>query len=180
LQEKVLKEAFRNKRQKTIDFFNTVKWIPKYCGVFTPCKNCNIETRSYDYATVDEAVFSPCWGELWRIPSPCLLPGNSYKHFDNTRVGKGHMTVSAATSRVSTVTQQLKRFPRVRSRVYRSSQWEIAVSSREQTAAEGLELEKSWSCELKTLSVSGRLFSCVIFEVRVCDNFCGDPLPGNG
>jgi hypothetical protein len=25
LQEKVLKEAFRNKRQKTIDFFNTVK-----------------------------------------------------------------------------------------------------------------------------------------------------------
>jgi hypothetical protein len=32
----------------------------KYSGVFTPCKNCNIETRSRDYATVDEAVFSPC------------------------------------------------------------------------------------------------------------------------
>jgi hypothetical protein len=30
-----------------------------YCGVFTPCKNCNIETRSRGYATVDEAVFSP-------------------------------------------------------------------------------------------------------------------------
>jgi hypothetical protein len=31
-----------------------------YCGVFTSCKNCNFETRSRDYATVDEAVFSPC------------------------------------------------------------------------------------------------------------------------
>jgi hypothetical protein len=28
-----------------------------------PCKNCNIETRSRDYATVDEAVFSPCRAE---------------------------------------------------------------------------------------------------------------------
>jgi hypothetical protein len=37
-----------------------------YCGVFTPCKNCNIETRSRDYATVDEAVFSPCRAELCR------------------------------------------------------------------------------------------------------------------
>jgi hypothetical protein len=36
-----------------------------------------------------------------------------------TQEGKGHVTASAVTSRVSTVTQQLKRFPRVRSRVYR-------------------------------------------------------------
>jgi hypothetical protein len=35
----------------------------KYCGVFAPCKNCNIETRSHDYATVDEAMFSPCRAE---------------------------------------------------------------------------------------------------------------------
>jgi hypothetical protein len=34
-----------------------------YCGVFTPCKNCNIETHSRDYATVNEAVFSPCRAE---------------------------------------------------------------------------------------------------------------------
>jgi hypothetical protein len=34
-----------------------------YCGVFTPCKNCNFETRSRDYATVGEAVFSPCRAE---------------------------------------------------------------------------------------------------------------------
>jgi hypothetical protein len=51
-----------------------IKWVPGalprytnnislYCGVFTPCKNCNIETRSRDYATVDEAVFSPCRAE---------------------------------------------------------------------------------------------------------------------
>jgi hypothetical protein len=39
-----------------------------------------------------------------RIASPRLLPGNSYKHLDNARVGKGHVTASA-------VTQQLKRFP---------------------------------------------------------------------
>jgi hypothetical protein len=34
--------------------------ITEYCGVFTSCKNCNFETRSRDYETVDEAVFSPC------------------------------------------------------------------------------------------------------------------------
>jgi hypothetical protein len=26
-----------------------------YCGVFTPCKDCNLETRSRDYATVEES-----------------------------------------------------------------------------------------------------------------------------
>jgi hypothetical protein len=126
-------------------------WCHKYCGVFTPRKNCNIKTRSHDYATVDEAVFSPCREEpssdvTWRvanllasssIASPRLLPGNSYKHLDDARVGRGHVTASAVTSHVSTVTQQLKRFLRVRARVYRrdwssfrrSSQWEIAVSS---------------------------------------------------
>jgi hypothetical protein len=75
----------------------------KYCGVFTPCKNCNIETRSLDYATVDEAVFSPCRAES-RIASPHLLPGNSYKHLDDARIGKGYVTASS-------VTQQLNRFP---------------------------------------------------------------------
>jgi hypothetical protein len=29
-----------------------------------------------------------------------LLPGNSYKHLDDARVGKGHVTASAVTSRV--------------------------------------------------------------------------------
>jgi hypothetical protein len=58
-----------------------------------PCKNCNIETRSHDYATVDEAVFSPsralpCRDES-RIASPRLLPGNRYKILDDARVGKG-------------------------------------------------------------------------------------------
>jgi hypothetical protein len=99
-----------------------------YCGIFTPCKNCNIEIRSRDYATVDEAVFSPCRAEPSRAvtsrasrrkASPRLLPGNSYKHLNDKRVRKGHVTASAVTSRVSTVTQQLKRFPRVRSGVYR-------------------------------------------------------------
>jgi hypothetical protein len=71
-----------------------------------------METRYHDYATVDEAVFSPCWAEQSRaeprrdesrIASPRLLPGNSYKNLDDARVGKSHVTASA-------VTQQLKRF----------------------------------------------------------------------
>jgi hypothetical protein len=89
-----------------------------YCGVFVPCKNCNIETRSHDYATVDETVFSPSLAES-RIASHHLLPGNSYKHLYDARVGKGHVTASAVTSLFSTVTQQLERFLRVRSRFYR-------------------------------------------------------------
>jgi hypothetical protein len=78
---------------------------------------CNIETCSRDYATVGEAVFSPCWTEQnqaepnqaepsrakpwWvahRIASPRLLPGNSYKHLDNARVGKGHVNTSRVSS----------------------------------------------------------------------------------
>jgi hypothetical protein len=44
----------------------------KYCGVFTPCNKYNIETRSSDYATLDEVVFSPCRAETissmpWRV-----------------------------------------------------------------------------------------------------------------
>jgi hypothetical protein len=38
-----------------------------YCGVFMPCKNCNIETHSHDYATADEAVFSLCQAKLRRV-----------------------------------------------------------------------------------------------------------------
>jgi hypothetical protein len=77
-----------------------------YCGVFTPCKNCNIETRSHDYETVDEAVFSP-WRALTsraslRIASARLLLGNSYKYLDEARVRKGHVTALAVTSRAST------------------------------------------------------------------------------
>jgi hypothetical protein len=119
---------------------NIISTLYTYCGVFTPCKNYNIETRSHDYATVDEAVFSPCRAELWRVEhclaSRPLLPGNSYKHLDDARVGKGHMTASAVMSRVSTVMQQSKCFPRVRSRVYRrdwssfTSQFSVADSCR--------------------------------------------------
>jgi hypothetical protein len=39
-----------------------------------------------------------------RLASRRLLPGNSYTHLDDARVGRGHVTASA-------VTQQLKRFP---------------------------------------------------------------------
>jgi hypothetical protein len=56
----------------------------------------NIETCSRDYATVEKGVFSPCRAEHSRA--------EQYKHLDDARVQKGHMTTS-------TVTQQLKRFP---------------------------------------------------------------------
>jgi hypothetical protein len=53
-------------------------------------------------------VFSPCRAEPSRhesrIARPRLLPGNSYKHLDEARMRKGHVTASA-------VTQQLKSFP---------------------------------------------------------------------
>jgi hypothetical protein len=60
------------------------------------------------------------------IASPHLLPGNSYKHLDDARVGKGHVTASA-------VTKQLKRFPRVRSRIYRRDKlvYESVLGSRQ-------------------------------------------------
>jgi hypothetical protein len=45
-----------------------------YCGVFTPCMNCNIKTSSRDYATVDEAVFSPCRAEPWRVSHHVASP----------------------------------------------------------------------------------------------------------
>jgi hypothetical protein len=38
----------------------------KHCDVFAPRKNCNLEIRFHDYATVDEAVFSPCRVESHR------------------------------------------------------------------------------------------------------------------
>jgi hypothetical protein len=78
------------------------------CGIFTPCKNRNHKTCSRHYAKVDEAVFSPCRAELCRavlrIASHRLLPGNSYKHLDDARVGRGHVTMLAVMSCVSTVT----------------------------------------------------------------------------
>jgi hypothetical protein len=82
--------------------FHNILW--RICAM----QDLNIETRSHDYATVDEAVFSPSRAVTSRasrrIASPCLLPGNSYKHLDDARVGKGHVNASA-------VTHQLKRFP---------------------------------------------------------------------
>jgi hypothetical protein len=97
-------------------------------------------TRSRDYATVDEAVFSPCraepssvvpWRVARRVTATCLsFPCNNHKHFYDARVWRGHVTASAVTSRVSTVTQQLKSFPRVRSRVYRRDWSSFTRSSR--------------------------------------------------
>jgi hypothetical protein len=75
--------------------------VASYCGVFTPWKSCNFEIRSREYATVDEAVFSPCRAEFCpcvaesHLASPRLLPGNSCKHLDDARMGTGHVTASA-------------------------------------------------------------------------------------
>jgi hypothetical protein len=107
-------------------------------------------TRSRDYATAVEAVFSPCraepssavpWWVAHRLALPRLLCCQATAiNTWMTQEWGGHVTASAVTSRVLRVTQQLKhrwkgRFPRVRSRVYKrdwssftsSSRWEIAV-----------------------------------------------------
>jgi hypothetical protein len=114
LQSKVLHTIGNFPRLTPVrDLHMTFKLLYIYCGVFTPWKNCSIETRSRVYATVDEAVFSPSRAEpsravtsrsSRRIALPPLLPGSSSKHLDNARVGKSHVTASA-------VKQQLKRFP---------------------------------------------------------------------
>jgi hypothetical protein len=97
-----------------------------------------------------------------RIASPHFMPGNSYKHSDDARLRKGHVTASSVTSRVrqwlnnwSSVGRSV--FPHVRSRVYRrdwssftshfsmgdciSSRWDTAavsssVASCEQSSSE--------------------------------------------
>jgi hypothetical protein len=51
-----------------------------------------------------------------------VLPNNSYKHLDDARVGKGHVTAPAVTSRVSNDTT-MKAFYRMSDpRVYMSPQ----------------------------------------------------------
>jgi hypothetical protein len=78
-------------------------------------RHANLETCSRCYATVNEAVFSPCRAELCRVvpsrasprpasqrrASPRLLLSDSYKHLDDARVRMGHIT-----SACSAVTQQ--------------------------------------------------------------------------
>jgi hypothetical protein len=49
-----------------------------------------------DYATIDEAVFCSCRAG----------PRDNYKRMDRAKVRRGHVTASAVTSHVSTVTQQ--------------------------------------------------------------------------
>jgi hypothetical protein len=87
------------------------------CGVFTPCKNFNIETRSRDYAIVHEALFSLC-----------LAESRSYKHLDDSRVGAG------SRDRVSS-DATIKAFSRMSDQelyefavgVLESSRWETTV-----------------------------------------------------
>jgi hypothetical protein len=156
--------------------------------VFTPYKNCNIETRSRDYATVDEVVFSPCRAEqcqaepsrgepsrtkLWtshssrRIVSPPLLPGNSYKHLDEARVGNGHMTASAVPSRVSS--DAIKAFSHLSDAGFigvRSSSYQpVLRSSRELLIADS---RGRLLVKMTKWRVNRRTDLCVIIEVWNC------------
>jgi hypothetical protein len=138
----------------------------------------NVETRSHDYTTVDELVFSPCRDEPsstvpWRVAHRFASSSLA-----SPRIASPRLVCCQATAINTWVTQEWKgvtwprqqwrhatrfnsdatieapldgAFPAChKSRVYRSSQEDLSVSSREQTAVEGSELEKSWSCELKT------------------------------
>jgi hypothetical protein len=102
-----------------------------YCRVFTPRRNCNFETRSRDYATVDKAVFSSCRAEPCRVAPRTLLRsaevnmfpllGDKCKRLDCARVGERSRDLrgSAMTSRNSRSTVGSCVLPRVQSRVYR-------------------------------------------------------------
>jgi hypothetical protein len=60
VQNNIYKDSLLN----TIFHVSIESWI--YCGVFTPCKNCNLGARSRDCAAVDETVFSLCRAGLYR------------------------------------------------------------------------------------------------------------------
>jgi hypothetical protein len=61
-------------KQQEGDADQTSQAQREQCGVFTQCKICNIETHSRDYATVDEAVFSPSRERVaHRVASPRLV-----------------------------------------------------------------------------------------------------------
>jgi hypothetical protein len=58
---------------RTVILFPAIIYIYIYCGIFTPCKNGNLATRSRNYARVD-AVFSLCQAELCRVMPSRTLP----------------------------------------------------------------------------------------------------------
>jgi hypothetical protein len=105
-----------NKRNRV--YSHSAVYEDLYCGVFMPCKNCNINTRSHDYATVNEAVFSPSRTEPSR---------------DESRVASPSLICCQATTINTWMTQEWGRvpwprqqwrnnwsvFPQVRWRVYR-------------------------------------------------------------
>jgi hypothetical protein len=103
-----------------------------------------------------------------RIASSRLLPGNSYKHLDDARVGKGHVTASAVTSRVRS-DATIKAFFR------KSDQGFIGVRSRSDQLV--LESSREFSvadsrgrsvAKIKNWRVIRRTDSCVIFGVWNC------------
>jgi hypothetical protein len=61
--------ATQRKGDTPLGYSGRIALRREQCDLFTPYKNCNIETRSRDYAKVDEAVFSPCRAEDSR-PEP--------------------------------------------------------------------------------------------------------------
>jgi hypothetical protein len=134
----------------------------------------NIETHSHDYATVDEAVFSPCRDE---------------SHIASYRLASSRLVCCQATAINTWMTQEWGGVTWPRQQwCHAFQQWRnnwstiersiscmsdqgfigetgarSSVSSWWETTMEGSQLEKIWSCELKTLNVTGRLSSGVIF-----------------
>jgi hypothetical protein len=102
------KHSARKKGDTPLGYSGRIGLSREQCGVFTPCKNRNLETRSRDYATVEEALFYACWVELCRVvPNRAsLVARQQYKHLDDAKLGRGYVTASAVTSYFSTVTQQ--------------------------------------------------------------------------
>jgi hypothetical protein len=154
------------------------------CRVFTPFKNCKFETRSRDYATVDEAVFStfraelvvPCGAVLTepRLASPRLASlslSDKCKRLDRAKIGTGHVTsASVLTSRVSAMKQQQKHcgLPRVWSRVYRRDWSPFSVSSQLVLGFSPRLNSSRWGIEVRfQLALDGRQPREVSFLLRL-------------
>jgi hypothetical protein len=95
------------------------------------------------------------------------------QHLDDARVGRGPVTASAVTSRVSTVTQQFnhrwkKRFLHVRSRVYMRD-WSSFTSSSRWWTAVGI----SWVASCEQSSCKDLKCDVKTFCVLLCSNVWG-------
>jgi hypothetical protein len=132
-----------------------------YFGIFTPYKNCNIETCSHDYATVDEAVFSLCRAEQNRAEPSWGEPSRT----ELSREQVPHCIASPrcqATAINTWMTQKLKRFLACQIQGF------IGVRSSSSQVLTVADSRRRFVVKMKNWRVIRRRDLCVIVEVWNC------------